>query len=224
MTRCYALIPVAALCLLLTLGCEPREIFRNPNTASAGPAPQVASATGTESAGEPAATDAAPAEPCTDTYCPAPGSEKASAGFGSAGADYLKSSAVKADLETEGPTAVESALKWSEKYSLTAEKLVALQQQYRELDEQRKTVEKENAKLRAELKQTETELTDANEMLVDMRRSVQKWKQQVLGLQGENRRTLQAIVVSQKKILELLGGEVPEESRVAGTSAESTDG
>jgi septal ring factor EnvC (AmiA/AmiB activator) len=121
---------------------------------------------------------------------------------------YMGATAVQGDHENKQPSAVESALVWSEKYSKVAEQLVRVQQANRDLESEKRGLELQVGNLKNELDQTKDELADANEMLVAMRKELNNWKSRVLGLQAENRRALQAIIVSQKKILELLGGEV----------------
>lgn len=116
------------------------------------------------------------------------------------------------------PTAVERAVQWSEKYSRTAERLVAAQKARNELEKENQQLLAKVARLQTELDRAKQELRDANQMLVEMREELSNWKTNVLGFRDEMRQAQQAQIERLKEIIELLGGEVPSAS-----TAETTD-
>lgn len=123
-------------------------------------------------------------------------------------AEYLKKTAVKSETP-EAPTAVESALAWSEKYSQAMEKMSGLQQESAQLSEKNVTLAAENKRLQGELVQAQKELSEANTMLVDIRQELEKWKANVLGFRQEMRSAQQAQLEALGRVLKLLGGEMP---------------
>ena len=138
-------------------------------------------------------------------------------------ADYLSVAAVRPAEEPQGPTAVESALVWSEKYSQTVEKLVRLQQENRQLSEQTRQAIGENGKLKKELDQYQKELGEANEMLLEMKTELERWQSDVLGFREEMRKAQEAQLIALRKVLELLGGEAPMFTETALSAANETE-
>jgi len=131
-------------------------------------------------------------------------------------ADYLPQTAVKADHETEGPTAVDSALEWMRKYTKTAETLVQTQKQKEQLEEDKRKLLAEKTRLETELERAQTELEQANALLIEMRRELEGWKKNVLGFRNEIRDAEKAQLEALAKVLRLLGGEVPRSEAGAG--------
>ncbi len=132
-------------------------------------------------------------------------------------ADYLGAATVKAVNEGEGDTAVESALIWSEKYSQTMEKLVFVQQENRKLTEKSRQQTHQISGLHGELKQCQKELGEANGMLLEMQAALDKWQTNVLGFRKEMRKAQETELVALRRILKLLGSEMPAEEAEAPT-------
>lgn len=125
-------------------------------------------------------------------------------------ATYLSQLGVRADEKPEGTTAVESALKWSEKYSRAVEELILAQRKLGEVEEQHRKLASELAKVRSESEQDKKELAEANAMLMEMRGELDRWKANVLGFRDEMRRAQTAQLEALRRILEMLGGEMPK--------------
>ncbi len=139
-------------------------------------------------------------------------------------AEYLSAAAVEATDEGQGETAVESALIWSEKYSEAVEKLVVMQQENRQLAEANRAWSEQNATLQQELKQHRTELEQANEMLLEMRSELDKWKNNVLGFRQEMRQAQEIQLIALRRVLKLLGADVPAEGAVSQANPPKDEG
>jgi len=63
------------------------------------------------------------------------------------------------------------------------------------------------AALEAKLKQTQKELGEANELLIEMLTELNTWKSNILGFRGEMRDAAKAQLEALLKVLEILGGE-----------------
>jgi len=133
-------------------------------------------------------------------------------------ATYLKETAVAPDSQTETPTAVESALVWSEKYAKAVEEITRAQQENRRLADENRQLGQTIAGLQAELAQAQKELQDANSLLIDVRRANDKWKSDVLGYRDEMRSAHLVELDALHKVLRLLGGDVPEPAAAAATT------
>lgn len=138
-------------------------------------------------------------------------------------AEYLSAAAVEATDERQGETAVESALIWSEKYSEAVEKLVIMQQENRQLTEANRAWSDQNAKLQQEFEQCRTELEQANEMLLEMRSELDKWKKNVLGFRHEMRQAQETQLIALRRVLKLLGADVLAEGAVSQANAAPED-
>lgn len=111
------------------------------------------------------------------------------------------------DTPLEGRTAVESAIELSEKYARLSDQTVSLRE-----DNQRLTTENENLRqqivtLEARLGQTQKELGEANELLIEMLTELNNWKTNILGFRSEMRQAAKAQLEALLKVLEILGGE-----------------
>jgi septal ring factor EnvC (AmiA/AmiB activator) len=137
--------------------------------------------------------------------------------------EYLARTAVKPEPVLESPTAVDSALAWSERYSQAIEKLARLQQENADLQEKNRSIASQAVKHQAELAQAQKELNDANAMLVDIRGELEKWKASVLGFRQEMRSAQQAQLEALTKVLRVLGAEVQPTTRPAEKAAETKD-
>jgi chromosome segregation ATPase len=112
----------------------------------------------------------------------------------------------------QGPTAVESAIELSEKYARLSEQAVVLQQKNRELIAENHRLKTRFTSGQAELNQTQKELTEANDLLIEMRIELNNWKTDILGFRNEMRDAEKAQLETLLKVLKILGGEVKAES------------
>ena len=127
-----------------------------------------------------------------------------------ADASYLVDTTVRGDENTGGPSAVQSALAWSDKYAQAAEKLVRLQQANQALEGKNRQLLAQIAKSQIDTETSRKELNEANAMLIELRGELTKWKSNVLGFRQEIQTAQQAQLEALQKVLRLLGGEVPE--------------
>lgn len=127
-----------------------------------------------------------------------------------ADASYLVDTTVRGDENTGGPSAVQSALAWSDKYAQAAEKLVRLQQANQALEEKNRQLLAQIAKSQIDVETSRKEIDEANTMLIELRGELTKWKSNVLGFRQEIQTAQQAQLEALQKVLRLLGGEVPE--------------
>lgn len=109
-----------------------------------------------------------------------------------------------------GQTAVESAIELSQKYAELSEQTSKLRNENKDLVTENADLKKQIAELDAKLKQTQKELTEANSLLIEMLTELNNWKTNILGFRNEMREAEKAQLEALLKILETLGGEVPE--------------
>jgi uncharacterized coiled-coil DUF342 family protein len=110
-----------------------------------------------------------------------------------------------------GPTAVESAIELSKKYAKLSEETMLLRQKRQEFIAENRRLKDRVAVLQTQLQQAEKELTEANDLLIDMRVELNNWKANVLSFRDEMRDAEKAQLDALLKILKVLGGEVREE-------------
>jgi len=122
------------------------------------------------------------------------------------------------DTPLKGRTAVESAIELSEKYARLSDQTVTLREENQRLITENQSLKQEVASLDARLKQTQKELSEANDLLIEMLTELNNWKSNILGFRGEMRQAAQAQLEALLKVLELLGGEV-EAGKLADKSA-----
>ena len=111
-----------------------------------------------------------------------------------------------------GPTVVESAMELSDKYAKLSEEAAVVRQQNYELISKNKQIEDQLVAFEAQLRQTQKELTEANDILIEMRIELNNWKTDVLGFRDEMRDAETEQLRALLKILEILGGEAKTES------------
>lgn len=121
---------------------------------------------------------------------------------------YLQKVGVQRETEMPLPTAVENALVIQDKYTRTLEDLGREQQRNRDLSDDNRKLADNGAKFQADLAKAQQELTEANNLLLQMRQELEKWKTDVLGFRDELRRANTVQVEALAKVLTLLGGEV----------------
>lgn len=112
----------------------------------------------------------------------------------------------------QGRTVVESAIELSEKYAKLSQEAATLSGKNQDLIAQNSQLQKHATTLEAKLKQTQKELTQANDLLIEMRIELNNWKTDVLGFREEMREAEKAELKALLDILKILGGEVTAES------------
>jgi len=125
----------------------------------------------------------------------------------------------------QGPTAVDSAIELSQKYAKLSEEAAVLQQEKQDLITANRLLEQNNSALKAQLQQTQKELTEANDLMIEMRIELNNWRTDILGFRDEMRDADSAQLQALLRILKILGGEIKTESvqsEKAGSDAVST--
>ncbi len=114
--------------------------------------------------------------------------------------------------QIQNPTVVASAMELSKKHVILSEQADVLRQQNRELIVQKQQLKDQVVALEAQLRQTQKELTEANDLLITMRIELNNWKVDILGFRDEIRNAETAQLEALLKILKVLGGEVKTKS------------
>ena len=126
----------------------------------------------------------------------------------SAGAEPGEATAQRfQDTPLEGRTAVESAIELSEKYAKLSDQAASLRQENQRIGTDNENLRQQVATLEAKLKQTQKELGEANDPLIEMLTELNNWKSNILGFRGEMRQAAQAQLEALLKVLEILGGQ-----------------
>ena len=127
---------------------------------------------------------------------------------------------------SQAPSAVESAIELSKKYSTLLEEMDKLRQENQRLAEENKSLKERVNPCESQLAQTQKELTEANELLIDMRIELNNWKANVLGFRDEMRQADHAQLEALLKILRVLGGQVDQdqESPQGASTQETSSG
>jgi len=112
---------------------------------------------------------------------------------------------------TQGPSVVESAIELSEKYAKLSEEAAALRQEKQDLTTKNQRLKDQVGVLGAQLQQAQKELTEANDLMIEMRIELNNWKADILGFREEMRNADTAQLETLLRILKILGGEVKAE-------------
>ncbi|MBN1554642.1 MAG: hypothetical protein JXA11_07845 [Phycisphaerae bacterium] len=126
-------------------------------------------------------------------------------------ANYVKDETLANDDGDPNRGATDVAMEWADKYAKATQELLYANKRIGELEEDKEKLQTQIAQLKSDLSAYQRELTDANAMLNDMKKDLKEWRQNVLGIRKEFIASQNAILHSQYKILELLGGEVSRE-------------
>ncbi len=110
------------------------------------------------------------------------------------------------------PTAVESAIELSGKYAKLSEEAAVLRQEKQDLITKSRQLKDQVTALDVQLQQTQKELTEANDLMIEMRIELNNWKTNILGFRGEMRDADTAQLQALLRILNILGGEIKVES------------
>lgn len=124
--------------------------------------------------------------------------------------------------EVAGPSGVDIALGWSQKYAEASEKLLVAHQQIDKLKTEKQQLLIAQAEAQNEIEQLKKELNDANAMLITLQNELKRWKSDVLAYRGEIRRTLAEQTEALTQIIVLLGGEKPKVN-AEGATAQATE-
>ncbi len=111
------------------------------------------------------------------------------------------------DPPIDGRTAVESAIELSEKYARLSDQAATLRQENQRLTSENEALRQQTTALEAKLRQTQKELGEANDLLIEMLTELNNWKSNILGFRSEMRQAAQAQLEALLKVLEILGGE-----------------
>lgn len=111
------------------------------------------------------------------------------------------------DTPLEGRTAVESAIELSEKYARLSDQTINLREENQHLIAENQTLLRQIDALETKLKQTQRELGEANDLLIEMLSELNAWKTNILGFRSEMREAAKAQLEALLKVLEVLGGE-----------------
>jgi chromosome segregation ATPase len=112
----------------------------------------------------------------------------------------------------QGQSALESAIELSHKYASLSNETAGLRQQNQNLIDDNRQLKEQIGTLETKLKQTQKELNEANNLLIEMRIELNSWKTDILGFRDEIRQAESAQLEALLKILKMLGGEVTTES------------
>jgi septal ring factor EnvC (AmiA/AmiB activator) len=107
-----------------------------------------------------------------------------------------------------GRTAVESAIELSQKYASLSDQTVTLREENQRLKTENENLQQQIVSLETRLKQTQKELSEANDLLIEMLSELNTWKSNILGFRGEMRDAAKAQLEALLKVLEILGGKV----------------
>lgn len=111
---------------------------------------------------------------------------------------------------TEVQTAVESAIELSEKYAELSDTLAKERQTSQNLTIENRELKGRIAVLEPQLEQTQKELAQANDLLMETTIDFNNWKNNVIGFRDEMRDADKVQLETMLKILKVLGGEVKE--------------
>ena len=113
---------------------------------------------------------------------------------------------------SQGQTPVESAIELSQKYARLSEEAAFMQQQNKDLITKNRLFKDQTTALKAQLQQTQKELTEANELMIEMRIELNNWQNNILGFRDEIRDAETAQLQALLRILKILGGDIKAES------------
>lgn len=116
------------------------------------------------------------------------------------------------ELASQSPTAVESAIELSQKYAKLSEEAAVLRQENQDIITRNRQIKDLNTALKAQLQQTQKELTEANDLMIEMRIELNNWRTDILGFRNEMRDADTTQLQALLRILKILGGEVKTES------------
>jgi septal ring factor EnvC (AmiA/AmiB activator) len=108
---------------------------------------------------------------------------------------------------------------WAQRAAQASEQVVKLQQEKGELVQKNQALQDQLNKVKQDVDQLSHELADANAMLVDVRKELEKWRVSVLGFRQEMREAQQTQLEATAKIMKMLGGEMTLPAQAASQGA-----
>ncbi len=123
---------------------------------------------------------------------------------------------------TRSRTAVESAIELSQRYAQLSELAAALREENKELINENNKFREQITLLQAKLNQTQKELKEANDLLIEMLTELNNWKTNILGFRNEMREAQKAQIEALLKVLDILGGEIDTELSLTDVPQEQT--
>jgi len=115
--------------------------------------------------------------------------------------------AAKYDQSVEADTTIDSAIELSKKYATLSEETSKLKEKNRTITDENQTNKEKITALQTQLDQTKKELSEANDLLVEMRIDLNNWKANILGFRDEIRDAQKAQLQALFKVLTILGGQ-----------------
>jgi chromosome segregation ATPase len=116
------------------------------------------------------------------------------------------------DPTAQRPTAVESAINLSKEYAKLSEEAAVLRRENQDLITMNRQHKDRNTALKAQLLQTQKELTEANDLMIEMRIELNNWRADILGFRDEMREADTTQLQALLRILKVLGAEIKEQS------------
>ena len=113
-----------------------------------------------------------------------------------------------AAIEQQRQKAIEKAIMLSEKYEKLSDRTMKTQIENSKVKDINRTLEGNLLTAREKLTKTEEELSQANDLLIEMRIELDNWKKNILGYRDEQNMVHTEQIVALKKILKILGAEV----------------
>ncbi len=131
----------------------------------------------------------------------------------------------RAAPELQSDTLVERVVILSERLQHAHEQVIVLQKDNRELEGRNRNLLGQMAKLQMDLTQTQKELADANDLLLEMRVDLVRWKENVLGFRQEMLASRLLLLKRVEDVIRLLGGvvEKPKPKPAAKEAAKSNE-
>lgn len=124
---------------------------------------------------------------------------------------------------SNGTSVVDSAIELSKKFAKLSNEAKLLRQENMDLITRNQELKERMVVIETQLQRSKMELTQANDLLVEMHIELNNWKTDVLGFRNEIRDAEKAQLEALLKILVVLGGEAEEESAPTKTQAETED-
>jgi chromosome segregation ATPase len=103
-------------------------------------------------------------------------------------------------------------MKLSGEYARLTQEAAQLRQQNEDFIAKNRQLNEQVVSLDAQLQQTQKELAEANNLLIEMRVELNNWKADILGFRDEMRNAETAQLETLLRILKVLGGQVTTES------------
>lgn len=135
--------------------------------------------------------------------------------------DGVKMSKRFQESASQGPTVVESTIELAKRFTDLTEETAVLRQKSRDVITENHRLKKQIDVLEPKLQQTQKELAEANDLLIEMHIELNNWKIDILGFRNEMRGAEKAQLEALLKIYKILGGEVKVES-TQGENANAT--